>query len=105
VVCPQCSGATNWMAPSYSPLTKLFYVNVREGCDVFFSKPPVYKEGTSYWATGAHAKPREHQTGRVTALNPLTGRSEMEVSAVFVAVAGTLVTSGTCCLPAMKMVT
>jgi len=27
----------------------------------------------------------------------------MEVSAVFVAWAGTLVTSGTCCLPAMKM--
>jgi alcohol dehydrogenase (cytochrome c) len=94
VVCPQCSGATNWMAPSYSPLTRLFYVNVREGCDVFFSKPPVYKEGTSYWATGAHAEPHEHQTGRVTALNPLTGEAKWKFPLYSSPWAGTLVTSG-----------
>ena len=39
LVCPQCAGGTNWMAPSYSPLTHLFYFNVREGCDIFFSNP------------------------------------------------------------------
>jgi alcohol dehydrogenase (cytochrome c) len=94
VICPQCSGATNWMAPSYSPLTKLFYVNVREGCDVFFSKPPVYKEGTSYWATGARAEAHEHQTGRVTALDPLTGEMKWKFPLYSSPWAGTLATAG-----------
>jgi alcohol dehydrogenase (cytochrome c) len=94
VVCPQCSGATNWMAPSYSPITKLFYVNVREGCDVFFSKPPVYKEGESYWATGARAQPTEHQTGRVTALDPITGEAKWKFPLYSSPWAGTLATAG-----------
>lgn len=94
VICPQCSGATNWMAPSYSPLTHLFYFNVREGCDVFFSKPPVYKEGASYWATSARAEANEHQTGRVTALDPLTGKARWKFPLYSSPWAGTLATSG-----------
>jgi alcohol dehydrogenase (cytochrome c) len=94
VVCPQCSGATNWMAPSYSPVTGLFYFNVREGCDLFFSKPPIYKEGTSYWATSARAQETEHQTGRLTALDPLTGRVKWKFPLYSSPWAGTLTTSG-----------
>ncbi len=30
--CPSARGATNWMSPSYSRITKLFYVAVLEGC-------------------------------------------------------------------------
>ena len=30
--CPSMWGATNWMSPSFSPATKLFYVMVHEGC-------------------------------------------------------------------------
>ena len=30
--CPPLWGATNWMSPSFSPVTKLFYVMVLEGC-------------------------------------------------------------------------
>jgi alcohol dehydrogenase (cytochrome c) len=94
VICPQCSGATNWMAPSYSPLTKLFYVNIREGCDIFFSKPPVFKEGTSYWATGVRAQPNERQTGRVTAIDPLTGDAKWKFPLYSSPWAGTLATAG-----------
>ncbi|HXE12023.1 MAG TPA: PQQ-dependent dehydrogenase, methanol/ethanol family [Bryobacteraceae bacterium] len=94
VICPQCSGATNWMAPSYSPLTRLFYVNVREGCDIFFSKPPVYKEGTSYWATSVQAEPQERQTGRVTAIDPLTGEMKWKFPLYSSPWAGTLATAG-----------
>ena len=94
VVCPQCSGATNWMAPSYSPLTGFFYVNVREGCDIFFSKPPIYKEGASYWSTGVRAQAKEHQTGRVTALDPLTGETKWKFPLYSSPWAGTLATAG-----------
>ncbi len=94
VVCPQCSGATNWMAPSYSPVTRLFYFNVREGCDVFYAKPPLYKEGTSYWATSARAQATEHQSGRVTALDPLTGAVKWKFPLYSSPWAGTLATSG-----------
>lgn len=30
--CPSAWGATNWMSPSFSPVTNLFYVMVLEGC-------------------------------------------------------------------------
>lgn len=33
-VCPGLVGATNWMSPSYSPLTGLFYVVTLEHCDM-----------------------------------------------------------------------
>jgi len=94
VICPQCSGATNWMAPSYNPLTKFFYVNIREGCDVFFSKPPVFKEGSSYWATGVQAQATEHQTGRVTALDPVSGEIKWKFPLYSSPWAGTLATAG-----------
>ncbi len=32
VTCPSAWGATNWMSPSFSPVTNLFYVMVLEGC-------------------------------------------------------------------------
>jgi alcohol dehydrogenase (cytochrome c) len=75
-------------------MTRLFYFNVREGCDVFFSKPPVYKEGTSYWATSARAQATEHQTGRVTAIDPLTGLVKWKFPLYSSPWAGTLATSG-----------
>src|SRR5262249_15459690 len=34
-VCPGSAGATNWMSPSYSPQTGLFYVAIREQCDKY----------------------------------------------------------------------
>ena len=67
------------MAPSFNPKTGLYYFNVREGCDTFYSKSPVFKEGTSYWATSARAEADEHQKGRVTAINPLTGETKWSV--------------------------
>ena len=93
-VCPQSAGATNWMAPSYSPLTKLFYFNVREGCDVFFSSPPVYQQGKGYWGSIFRGETNERQWGRVTALNPLTGETKWIFKLYQSPWAGTLATSG-----------
>ena len=93
-VCPQSAGAANWMAPSYSPLTKLFYFNVREGCDVFFTSPPVFQEGKGFWGSIFRADTKERQWGRVTALDPLTGETKWTFRLYQPPWAGTLATAG-----------
>lgn len=94
LVCPQCAGATNWMAPSFNPGTGLFYFNVREGCDKYFSKAPIYKEGQSYWSTFYRGEPVGDEAGRVTALDPLTGDTKWTFPLHTSPWAGTLSTSG-----------
>jgi alcohol dehydrogenase (cytochrome c) len=34
--CPATAGATNWPSPAYNPQTKLFYLEVAEGCGIHF---------------------------------------------------------------------
>ena len=93
-VCPQSAGATNWMAPSYSPDTGLFYFNVREGCDIYYSSPPVYEEGKGYWGSIFRGETGERQWGRVTAMDPLTAETKWTYKLYQAPWAGTLATSG-----------
>src|SRR5262249_25262525 len=37
LVCPGPLGGTNFMAPSFSPITKLFYVDAQETCTTFYA--------------------------------------------------------------------
>ena len=53
-------GATNWMAPSFDPDTKLFYVNAQEGFTLY------------YLTLNANKKPEGHQGG---AASPLWSRA------------------------------
>jgi len=93
-VCPQSAGATNWMAPSYSPVTGLFYFNVRQGCDVYYSSPPVYEEGKGYWGSIFRGETGERQWGRVAAIDPLTAETKWTYKLYQAPWAGTLATSG-----------
>ena len=47
LTCPDLFGGTNFMSPSFSPATGLFYVTARETCQTYFSEapPPGYKAG------------------------------------------------------------
>lgn len=36
LVCPDIHGGTNWQAPSYNPLTELFYVAARDACGIYY---------------------------------------------------------------------
>ncbi len=47
LTCPELFGGTNFNPPSFSPLTGLFYVSVRETCATYISSdpPPGYKSG------------------------------------------------------------
>lgn len=49
-------GATNWMAPSFDPETKLFYVNAQEGFMVY------------YLTLNANRRAEGHQGGSATSL-------------------------------------
>ncbi len=50
------SGSTNWMAPSYDPQTKLFYVNAQQGFSLY------------YLTTNEAGKPEGHQGGNAISL-------------------------------------
>ena len=52
-VCPGFSGATNWYSPSYNPATQLFYFLAEENCTIYAFKPQPFREGHTYYSTGA----------------------------------------------------
>jgi alcohol dehydrogenase (cytochrome c) len=93
-VCPGLVGATNWMAPSYNPQTKLFYLQVREQCDVYFSEPPVYVEGRQFVGSVTRAVTDEKDWGLLNAMDPLTGETKWDFRYLHAPMAGTLSTSG-----------
>jgi alcohol dehydrogenase (cytochrome c) len=62
VVCPGFAGATNWYSPAYNPASHLLYFLALEDCSTYLVKPDRFKEGETYYATGAkHAPGGTHQ--------------------------------------------
>jgi len=55
LVYPSLQGATNWFSPSYSPLTNLFYVAVREMGSYYYKGEAEYKPGTFFAGGGERA--------------------------------------------------
>ena len=47
-VCPDQSGGTNWMPPSFDPALGLFFVTARESCGMFFSWKDDYNPGDGF---------------------------------------------------------
>ncbi len=71
--CPDANGATNWAAPSYDPLTKMFYIAVREACAVYTSKTREPRAGAGYTGTGQQEDEKVGAPGAIRALDPTTG--------------------------------
>jgi alcohol dehydrogenase (cytochrome c) len=93
-VYPNSTGATNFQAPSYSPLTKLHYVMTRDEGGIFYSGDDTYKEGSWYLAGRFVSKPGEEATGAIKAMNPLTGTAAWEYKMDLPSWAGVLSTAG-----------
>ncbi len=93
-LCPGLAGAANWMAPSYNPATGWFYFPVREQCDVYYSQPPVYIEGKSYWGSVSRAASDEREWGLLKALDPRTGETKWDFRYFRAPWGGTMSTSG-----------
>jgi len=91
-VCPGLFGVTNWMSPSYSPQTELFYVAAREECGRYFSSDQAFENG-HYWF-GGHTTAREDAWGALRALDPRTGQLRWEFRYASPPMAGVLSTAG-----------
>jgi alcohol dehydrogenase (cytochrome c) len=92
---PGVQGATNWYSPSYSPLTKLFYLAVWENRSVYRKGEQEYSPGNRYIGSVPLIElPEEPGHGAIRALNPKTGERVWEYALHTKPWAGVLSTAG-----------
>ncbi|MBI2687503.1 MAG: PQQ-dependent dehydrogenase, methanol/ethanol family [Acidobacteria bacterium] len=107
VIYPGVQGGTNWFAPSYSPKTDLFYLNVWDDySSIYFAWDQDYEQGKWYAGGGIKADvqstrrdrlARRHPDsgyGAVRALNPSTGAKVWEYKMTDVSDGGIVTTAG-----------
>jgi alcohol dehydrogenase (cytochrome c) len=94
LIYPSLQGATNWFSPSFSPLTKLFYVSVREMGAYYFKGEGEYKPGMTFVGGGEHALAGDQAYGAVRALEVETGKMRWEFRLHSPPWAGLLATAG-----------
>jgi alcohol dehydrogenase (cytochrome c) len=82
------------MAPAYNPQTGLYYLQVREQCDVYYSSPPTYIEGKPYWGSVFRGQTDEKEWGLLQAMDPITGETKWKFRYNKAPWAGLLSTSG-----------
>jgi PQQ-dependent dehydrogenase (methanol/ethanol family) len=80
LVYPSVGGATNFQAPSYSPITRWFYLAYQESSQAYISAPAPYEAGRQYIGRGRGAtpapRPGEPQpSAGIKALDPETGKT------------------------------
>ncbi len=95
LVYPALNGAVNWLSPSYSPLTKLFYVAARERGAYYFKSDVEFKPGTFYAGGGERTIDGDDKAwGAVRALEATTGKLKWEFRLHTPAWSGVLATAG-----------
>ncbi len=75
---PSVAGATNWMSPSYSPVSGLIYVPVTEAGGNFTTSTPTYHQGEFFLGGASQIITNPPQESAVRALDPLTGEMRWE---------------------------
>ena len=94
LVYPSLQGATNWFSPSYSPVTGLFYVAVREMGSLYFKGEAEYVPGTFFLGGGEQARSGDDAAGSIRALDAETGQLQWEFPLHSPPWAGVLSTAG-----------
>ena len=80
LICPAVEGAANFFSTSYSPITKLFYVNTLERCAVYTKRPSGdWKAGQSYQGGGGRRDPNDKPQKFLRAFDIQTGKVAWEV--------------------------
>ena len=77
-VYPSVGGATNWPSPSYSPLTDLMYVPVREWGGIFYSGPTEYRAGSFFLGGSSTILDNPAPKAVIRALDASTGKVRWE---------------------------
>jgi alcohol dehydrogenase (cytochrome c) len=91
-VCPDQSGGTNWMPPSFDPSLGLFFVTSRESCGIFFSWKEDYSPGDAFRG-GAVQRINESQFSALRAIDVKTGEKRWEFPYTSQSFAGVLSTA------------
>ena len=91
---PSLQGATNWYSPSFSKLTGLFYVAVREMGSLYFKKEVDYKPGEYFMGGGEQLLPGDNAYGAVKALDAATGETKWTFKLQSPPWSGVLATAG-----------
>jgi len=95
---PGVDGGNNWMSPSYNPVTRLLYLNVREERRRFFkTDAPEFQPGQSFFGGGGGGGARfrpEESWGKLVAMQPETGEIQWEHRILSPPWAGVLSTAG-----------
>ncbi len=80
LICPAVEGAANFFSTSYSPQTKLFYVNTLEKCAVYNKRPSgPWAAGRAYVAGGGRRAPDETPQKFLRAFDIQTGKVMWEL--------------------------
>ena len=94
LVAPGPQGGTNWYSPSYSPLTKLFYLSVWDFRSRFFSGDAPFQAGTHFFGSTTQRPRDEPGSGAIKALDPATGAIKWEYKLYSMPQTGLLSTAG-----------
>ncbi len=94
LVYPSLAGGTNWYSPSYSPLTKLFYVNVKEQGAYYYKGEAKYVPGALFNGGGQREMHEEEGYGAVRAIEAVTGDVKWEFRIHSPPASGLMATAG-----------
>jgi alcohol dehydrogenase (cytochrome c) len=73
-VCPGALGTTNWMPPTFDPVTGLMYVTARDQCDIFSTAPQPYEAGHAFYGSAYFpSEESEPYLGFLKAIDPVSG--------------------------------
>ena len=93
LVYPSLQGSTNWSSPSYSPMTGMLYVPVREMGSIYYKSPVEYRRGT-YFTGGSEKRLDEESWGAVRAIDIKTGHAAWDFKLPTPPWAGVMATAG-----------
>jgi alcohol dehydrogenase (cytochrome c) len=80
LICPAVEGAANFFSTSYSPATRLFYVNTLERCAVYTKRPtPEWQAGRGYRGGGGQRDPNDKPQKILRAFDIETGKVVWEL--------------------------
>jgi alcohol dehydrogenase (cytochrome c) len=95
LVYPGLAGGTNWFSPSYSPQTKLFYVQAQEDyAQVFYKLQGGYEPGEHFEGGGTRNLTGKEPYGVVKAIDPTTAKIRWEFKLQAEPSGGVLTTAG-----------
>jgi alcohol dehydrogenase (cytochrome c) len=94
LVYPGVQGGTNWYSPSYSPLTRLFYMSVWDYASLYYTGDADYHAGNRFLGSAPVGVTNDPGRGIVKALDPLTSETKWEFPLQTTPQSGILSTAG-----------